>query len=352
MDYRRVGRSGLVVSTVTLGSSTATGNAAYSSGRTGSAGNAEGPFLDCVRLALEAGVNTFDTAAAYSRGRAEELLGRALAAERREDLVLCTKVYFPDRPGVNNTGLSRKHIVESLDGSLRRLGVDHVDIYLAHRFDHETPLEETMRAFADLVRSGKALYIGVSEWTSPQLRAAAGWATELGVPLIADQVVHSPVYRVSEELVLPTCAELGLGAFACAPLASGLLTGKYRPDQPPPAGSRGADGGNKSLTPSLADTELLTRIQRLRVLAAEAGLSLPRLIVAWVLTDPRTTFCSAVVGATHPGHLTELLAAADTSVGDDLRAEIDAVLGDRVVRDPTRTLSPPRRPRLTTADRS
>lgn len=337
MEYRHLGRSGLVVSALGLGTSTAAGNAAYDSGRADPAA-APGDFAAHLRRALDLGINAFDTSGAYAHGRAEEVLGQALVGVPREDVVLSTKVFYPTGTGHNSRGLSRKHVVEALNGSLRRLGVDYVDIYLAHRYDHGTPLAETMQAFADLVRAGKALYVGVSEWTAPQILQATAMARDLGVPLICNQVVYSMLWRVPEAQVEPVCEELGIGLAACCPLASGLLSGQYLPGQHPPPGSRAAGVGNRSLAAALLDSEQLARIQRLRPLADQAGLTLPQLAVAWALRRPAVA--TAFVGVSRPGQLDELAAAAALPLDQDLLKQIDEVLGDSVERDPTRTLSP------------
>jgi aryl-alcohol dehydrogenase-like predicted oxidoreductase len=191
----------------------------------------------CVHAALDAGITSFDTADAYANGVAEEVLGAALKGQRRESLEVFTKVYWPTGPGgPNDTGLSRKHIMESIDGSLRRLGMDYVDLYQAHRFDTQTPLEETMVAFADVVRQGKALYIGVSEWTAEQIRAGAALAKELRIPFVSNQPQYSALYRVIEEEVVPASREVGISQIVFSPVAQGVLTGKYKPGEARPPG--------------------------------------------------------------------------------------------------------------------
>ncbi len=230
MEFRHLGRSGLVVSEISYGNWITHGSQVE-----------EDAALACVRAALDAGITTFDTADVYAATRAESVLGKALAGERREGLEIFTKVYWPTGPGRNDRGLSRKHIMESIDGSLRRLGTDYVDLYQAHRYDHATPLEETMVAFADVVRAGKALYIGVSEWRAEEIRAAAELAQDLRVRLVSNQPQYSMLWRVIEAEVVPACEELGLGQIVWSPIAQGVLTGKYQPGQPPPAGSRATD---------------------------------------------------------------------------------------------------------------
>jgi aryl-alcohol dehydrogenase-like predicted oxidoreductase len=302
----------------------------------------EDAALACVRQALEVGITTFDTADVYAATRAESVLGKALAGERREGLEIFTKVYWPTGPGHNDHGLSRKHILESIDGSLRRLGTDYVDLYQAHRYDHETPLEETMLAFADVVRSGKALYIGVSEWRAEEIRAAASLARELHVPLVSNQPQYNMLWRVIEAEVVPACEELGLGQIVWSPIAQGVLTGKYLPGQAPPAGSRATDeAGGSGMVARWLEDPILEAVQRLTPLAEQAGLSLAQLAVAWTLQNPNVS--AAIIGASRPEQVTENATAAGVVLDDDLLAAIDDTLGDLVVRDPARTVSPPTR---------
>src|SRR5918996_3475138 len=231
MEIRNLGKSGLKVSAI-----------AYGNWLTHGSQVEEDAALACVRQALEEGITTFDTADVYANTKAESVLGKALAGERREGLEIFTKVFWPTGPGAHNDpGLSRKHILESIDGSLRRLGTDYVDLYQAHRYDTETPLEETMQAFADIVRQGKALYIGVSEWTADQIRAGHTLSKELGFQLISNQPQYSMLWRVIEEQVVPTSRELGVSQIVWSPIAQGVLTGKYKPGQAPPEGSRATD---------------------------------------------------------------------------------------------------------------
>src|SRR5688572_9503755 len=230
MEFRHLGRSGLLISEISYGNWITHGSQIE-----------EEAALDCVRAALDVGITTFDTADVYAGTRAEAVLGRALKGERRAGLEIFTKVYWPTGDGRNDRGLSRKHIMESINGSLRRLQTDYVDLYQAHRFDAQTPLEETMQAFADIVHSGKAHYIGVSEWRAEQIRPAFDLARELKIQLVSNQPQYSMLWRVIEAEVVPTCEELGLGQIVWSPLAQGVLTGKYQPGQPPPAGTRGTD---------------------------------------------------------------------------------------------------------------
>jgi aryl-alcohol dehydrogenase-like predicted oxidoreductase len=291
----------------------------------------------CVRAALDAGITTFDTADVYANGRAEEVLGAALKGERRESLEVFTKVYWPvgpDPKGKNDTGLSRKHILEGINGSLRRLQMDYVDLYQAHRYDSFTPLEETMQAFADVVRAGKALYIGVSEWTAEQIRAAHGLAGQLGISLVSSQPQYSMLWRVIEGEVVPACEELGLGQIVWSPIAQGVLTGKYQPGQAPPAGSRATDEkGGANMIKRWMDDDVLTRVQGLAPIAGDLGLTMAQLAVAWVLQNRNVS--AALVGASRPEQVAENVKAAGVTIPDDAMRRIDEVLGDVVTSDPS-----------------
>ena len=231
MEFRYLGNSGMKISEITYGNWLTHGSQVENDVAT-----------QCVRAALDEGISTFDTADVYANTAAETVLGDALKGERRESLEIFTKVYWPTGPGgKNDTGLSRKHIMESINGSLKRLQTDYVDLYQAHRFDTETPLEETMQAFADVVRQGKAHYIGVSEWTADQIRAGHQLAQELDIQLISSQPQYSMLWRVIEDEVVPTSRELGVSQIVWSPIAQGVLSGKYKPGQAPPEGSRATD---------------------------------------------------------------------------------------------------------------
>lgn len=325
MDFRHLGRSGMQISEITYGNWLTHGSQVENDVAT-----------QCVRAALDNGVTSFDTADVYANGKAEEVLGAALKGERRESLEIFTKVYFPvgpDPQGKNDTGLSRKHMMEAIEGSLRRLQTDYVDLYQAHRFDAFTPLEETMQAFADIVRSGKALYVGVSEWTADQIRQAHGLAVELGVSLVSSQPQYSMLWRVVEDEVVPTCEELGIGQIVWSPIAQGVLTGKYRPGQPLPAGSRATDEkGGADMISGFMNDETLTRVQGLVPIADELGLSMAQLAVAWVLQNPNVS--AALVGASRPEQVVENVRAAGVTIPADVMARIEQVLGDVVTRDP------------------
>ncbi len=332
MEIRNLGASGLKISAI-----------AYGNWLTHGSQVEEDAAQACVRQALDEGITTFDTADVYANTAAETVLGKALAGERREGLEIFTKVFWPTGPGKHNDhGLSRKHIMESIDGSLRRLGTDYVDLYQAHRYDHETPLEETMEAFADVVRAGKALYIGVSEWRAEELRAAHALARELRIPLVSNQPQYSMLWRVIEAEVVPTSEELGIGQIVWSPIAQGVLTGKYQPGKEHPAGSRATDakGGADMISRWLRD-DVLERVQRLRPLADQAGLTMAQLAVAWVLANPNVS--SAIIGASRPEQVTDNAKAAGVRLDQDLLTGIDEALDGVVERDPGKTRSPQRR---------
>jgi aryl-alcohol dehydrogenase-like predicted oxidoreductase len=332
MEYRHLGRSGMLVSEISYGNWITHGSQVE-----------EDAAVACVRAALDVGITTFDTADVYAQGRAEEVLGRALKGERRAGLEIFTKVFWPVGRGKNDRGLSRKHIMESIDNSLRRLQTDYVDLYQAHRYDIATPLDETMQAFADVVHAGKAHYIGVSEWRAEQIRAAAPLARELKIQLVSNQPQYSMLWRVIEAEVVPACEELGIGQLVFSPIAQGVLTGKYRPGQPPPAGSRATDekSGAMFISRWMTD-EVLGTVQQLAPIAEQAGLSLAQLAVAWVLQNPNVS--SAIVGATRPEQVGENAKAAGVRLDAGLLKAIDEVLDPIVERDPGRTESPTERP--------
>jgi aryl-alcohol dehydrogenase-like predicted oxidoreductase len=288
-----------------------------------------------VHAALDAGITTFDTADVYAGTKAESVLGRALAGQRREGLEVFTKVYWPTGPGGNDRGLSRKHVIESCHASLRRLQTDYVDLYQAHRYDSSVPLEETMTAFADLVRAGKVLYIGVSEWRAEEIAAAADLARELKVQLISNQPQYSMLWRVIEAEVVPTSEQHGLSQIVWSPLAQGVLTGKYRPGQQPPADSR---AGNVAVSGSIQGflrDDVLTRVQLLRPIAEELGLTMAQLAVAWVLQNPNVA--AAIIGASRPEQVTDNVKAAGVQLPAEVLTRIDEALGDVVERDPAKT---------------
>jgi aryl-alcohol dehydrogenase-like predicted oxidoreductase len=333
MEFRHLGRSGLVISEIAYGNWITHGSQVE-----------EDAALACVRAALDAGITTFDTADVYAGTRAEAVMGRALAGERREGLEVFTKVYWPTGPGRNDRGLSRKHILESINGSLKRLQTDYVDLYQAHRYDYDTPLEETMTAFADVVRSGKALYIGVSEWKASEIRAAKALADELRIPLVSNQPQYSMLWRVIEAEVVPTSEELGLGQIVWSPIAQGILTGKYLPGAPLPTGTRATDEGSGAnfIRESVNDQDLLAAVQRLKPVAESVDLSPAQLAVAWVLQNPNVS--AAIIGASRPEQVSENVKAAGVKLPAEVLKQIDEILGTHVERDPARTVSPAKRP--------
>jgi len=326
MEYRHLGKSGFKISEITYGNWLTHGSQVENE-----------RAQTCVRAALDAGISTFDTADVYANTRAETVLGEALKGERRESLEIMTKVFGPIGPkGHNDLGLSRKHILEAADGSLRRLQTDHIDVYQAHRYDYFTPLEETMQAFADLVRMGKVLYIGVSEWTADQLRAGHALAQDLGISMISNQPQYSMLWRVIEAEVVPTCAELGISQVVYSPIAQGVLTGKYRPGEQPPEGSRATDDkGGADMIKNWMRDDVLSRVQELRPLAEEVGLSMAALAVAWTLQNDNVA--TAIIGASRPEQVHDNAAAAGVRLPEDLLKQIDEIVDPVVERDPART---------------
>jgi aryl-alcohol dehydrogenase-like predicted oxidoreductase len=333
MNHRYLGRSGLKVSEISYGNWITHG------------GQIEDDAAHaCVRAALDNGITTFDTADAYAATRAEVVLGEALKGVRRQKLEIFTKVYWPTGSGVNDRGLSRKHILESIDGSLRRLGTDYVDLYQAHRYDTETPLEETMQAFADLVRRGKVLYVGVSEWTAEQLRAGHELAVELGFQLISNQPQYSMLWRVIEADVVPTSRELGISQIVWSPIAQGVLSGKYKPGEPPPAESRATDEQGGNFVRRFLRDDVLTAVQNLQPIAGDVGLSMAQLAVAWVLQNDNVA--SAIVGASRPDQVADNVKASGVTLDPDVMKAIDEALVGSILDDPalTHQMAPKERP--------
>ena len=329
MEFRYLGNSGFKISEITFGNWLTHGSQVENDVAT-----------QCVRAALDEGISTFDTADVYANTKAESVLGEALKGERRESLEIFTKVYWPTGPGgKNDTGLSRKHIMESINGSLERLQTDYVDLYQAHRYDYETPLEETMQAFADIVRQGKALYIGVSEWTANQIRDGHALAKELGFQLISNQPQYSVLWRVIEAEVIPASEELGLSQIVWSPIAQGVLSGKYHPGKPAPEGSRATDskGGSRMIERWMSN-EVLTGVQQLKPIAEEAGLTMAQLSIAWVLQNKNVA--TAIMGASRPEQIEKNVAAAGVKLDAVIMDKIDAVIGSLAERDPAQTKSP------------
>jgi aryl-alcohol dehydrogenase-like predicted oxidoreductase len=333
MEHRHLGRSGLKISEIAYGNWITHGSQVE-----------EDAAKACVAAALDEGITTFDTADVYAGTAAEAVMGRALQGVRRESVEIFTKVYWPTGPGVNDRGLSRKHIMESANASLRRLQTDYVDLYQAHRFDYETPLEETLRAFDDLVRQGKVLYVGVSEWRAEQIADALRIAGELGLHhrIVSNQPQYNMIWRVIEAEVVPLCEKEGIGQVVWSPIAQGTLTGKYLPGGQHPAGSRADDPAGANFIRNYLTEPILSRVQQLRPVADETGLSPAQLAIAWTLQNPNVS--AAIVGATRPEQVRENARASGVRLGQDIMRRIDDILGPEIVTDPALTASPPSRP--------
>ncbi len=335
VEYRYLGNSGFKVSEITYGNWVTHGLQVE-----------DDKAIETVHMALDLGITSFDTADVYANTAAETVLGKALKGIPRQDLEIFTKVYWPTgKLGPNDVGLSRKHIMDSVHGSLKRLGTDYIDLYQAHRFDYETPLEETMLAFADLVRQGKVLYIGTSEWTAEQLQAGSKLAKELGIQLISNQPQYSMLHRVIEGKVVPTSAELGISQIVWSPMAQGVLSGKYIPGQPVPAGSRATDQKSGArFIQRFMDDATLEAVQNLKPIAADLGLSMPQMAIAWVLQNPNVS--AALVGASRPEQLKDTVAASGVVIPAEAMEKMDAILAPVANKDPedTYTVSPKTRP--------
>jgi aryl-alcohol dehydrogenase-like predicted oxidoreductase len=332
MEHRHLGRSGMMVSAISYGNWITHGGQIE-----------EEAAAACVRAALDEGITTFDTADAYATGAAEEVVGRALAGVPRHSIELFTKVYWPVGNGPNDRGLSRKHIIEGCHNSLRRLGTDYVDLYQAHRYDYETPLEETLRAFDDLVRQGKVLYVGVSEWTAGQIADALRIAGEMGFDrIVSNQPQYSLLWRVIEAEVVPLCEREGIGQIVWSPLAQGVLTGKYQPGSKPPQGSRATDETGSGFIGWLLDDNVLRPVQRFAEIARSAGYTPAAVALAWVLRNANVS--SAIIGATRPEQVKENVKALDVVLDDELVRAVDDALESTIIRDPGFTTSPESRP--------
>lgn len=332
MEHRHLGRSGLKVSEIAYGNWVTHGSQVEQEA-------AEA----CVAAALDEGITTFDTADVYAMTKAESILGQALHGVRRESVEICTKVFWPTGSGANDRGLSRKHIMESVHASLRRLQTDYIDLYQAHRYDHETPLEETLRAFDDLVRQGKVLYVGVSEWRAEEIQAALKIADQTGLDrIVSSQPQYNMIWRVIESEVIPLAVREGIGQIVWSPIAQGVLTGKYLPGAAPPAGSRATDERGSGFVTRYLTEEILARVQLLKPVAEQAGLTLAQLAVAWTLQNPAVS--AAIIGATRPGQVRENARAAGVRLDQEVLKQVDAILGDQIVSDPEFTTSPRTRP--------
>ncbi|WP_419874936.1 aldo/keto reductase family protein [Candidatus Pristimantibacillus sp. PTI5] len=316
MKYRRLGNSGLKISEIGLGSWLTYGTATEA--ETAQA---------CIHKAYDLGINFFDTANAYNNGAAEKVMGDALKAYTRSSYVLATKVFFPMGAGPNDRGLSRKHIVEQCEASLKRLGTDYIDLYQCHRYDSDTPTEETLRALDDLTAQGKVLYAGISEWTAQQITDAAQTGRRLGLrPLVSNQPIYNMFERYIEQGVIQACEQEGLGQVVFSPLAQGVLTGKYKPGQAVPAGSRAANDKTNGVINSYLREDVLQVAEKLEQLAASIGASLSQFALAWVLRQPNIS--SAIIGSSRPAQVEENVKAVDLVLTDDLLAQTEAILAE------------------------
>ena len=311
MNYRKLGRSGLNVSEVSLGSWLTYG---------GSVDNSEA--VDCVRRAFDLGINFFDTANGYAGGRAEEVLGEALAGLPRDEVVVGTKVYWDAKSGTNHVGLSRKHMIESCEASLRRLGMDYVDLFQFHRFDEDTPVEESLWAIHDLQSQGKILYGGVSNWSGAQLRLAAATARDRNLrPLVSAQPIYNLLSRGAEEDLQAASLEHGLGWVVYSPLAQGVLTGKYRPGAKPAAGTRASDSKSNMWMGPLLKKPVLEKVKKMGALARKAGMTPAQLALAWVLKNPAVS--SVITGASRVSQVEENVKAASFNLDAALVEKLD-----------------------------
>lgn len=324
MEYRHLGRAGVRISTIGLGSWLTYGDAV-----------AEDRAIQCVHTAYEQGVNFFDTANVYNRGAAEEVVGRALKDYSRDSYVLATKVFFPMGDGPNDRGLSRKHIMEQCHASLRRLGTEYVDLYQCHRYDGETPLDETLRALDDLVTQGKVLYVGVSEWSATQIADAVYTAQALNLDkIVSNQPIYNMLTRYIERDVIPLCEREGIGQVVFSPLAQGILTGKYKPGQQPEQGTRATDESVNMFIKNLLTDKTLTAVQHLQEVAQQGGYTMSQLALAWILRQKNVS--SAIIGASRPQQVTENVKASDITLSDDVLKRIDEILEGVVQYDKER----------------
>jgi aryl-alcohol dehydrogenase-like predicted oxidoreductase len=307
--YRQLGDSDLHVSEISLGSWLTYGVAVD-----------ETPALACVDASFDAGINFIDTANIYGKGTAEEFLGRALANRPRDSYILATKLFWPMTD--TDRGLSREQVYKQIDLSLARLRTDYVDLYQCHRYDPETPLEETMEALTEIVNAGKVRYIGFSEWTAPQIQAALDMVPDVA-KFVSSQPQYSILWRVPEEEVIPVCAANGISQIIWSPLAQGVLTGKYLPGSPPPADSRAANDEIGGWMGHFRSDDTLTRVQQLRPIAEGLGISLAQLAIAWTLREPNVA--SAIIGASRPEQVVDNAGASGIELDASTLAAIDAI---------------------------
>lgn len=333
MEYRRLGNTGMYVSEISYGNWITHGSQVE-----------QDAAIKCVKTALGVGITTFDTADVYAGTRAETVLGKALKGIRRESYELFTKVYWPTGDGKNDRGLSRKHIMESCHASLKRLNVDNIDLYQMHRFDVETPLEESLQAFEDLIRQGKVNYIGFSEWTASQISAALKIQDQRGFSrFVSSQPQYSALWRIIEAEVVPLSRKEGIGQIVWSPITQGVLTGKYKPGGKLPAGSRATDkkSGAGMISRWMRD-DVLEAVQKLAPIADSVGLTMSQLAIAWVLQNDNVS--SAIMGATKPSQVKENVKAAGVKLDPSVMEAIDEALGSLPERDPKLTTSPQSRP--------
>ena len=329
MEYRRLGSSGMYVSEISYGNWITHGSQVEADAA-----------IKCVHAALDVGITTFDTADVYAGTKAESVLGKALKGFKRESYELFTKVYWPTGPGKNDRGLSRKHIMESVHASLKRLNTDHIDLYQMHRFDYETPIEESLRAFDDLIRQGKVHYIGFSEWSAPQISQALEIQKASGFDrFVSSQPQYSMLWRVIESKVVPLCEREGIGQIVWSPIAQGVLTGKYLPGKKPPTGSRATDkkNGAEMISRWMRD-EVLTAVAKLKPIADSVDLSMSQLALAWALANPNVS--SVIMGASKASQVKENVKASGVKLSADVMSQIDKALGSIPETNPDKTESP------------
>jgi len=333
MEYRRLGSTGMYVSEISYGNWITHGSQVESEAA-----------IKCVREALSQGITTFDTADVYANTKAEVVLAKALKGVRRESYELFTKVYWPTGPGKNDRGLSRKHIMESCHASLKRLNTDHIDLYQLHRFDFETPLEESLGALDDLVRQGKVMYVGFSEWTAEQIARGLKIQDQRGYNrFVSSQPQYSALWRVIEAEVVPLSQREGIGQIVWSPMAQGVLTGKYLPGKKAPAGSRATDkkSGAAMISRWMKD-DVLEAVQLLKPIAESVDLSMSQLALAWVLQNPNVS--SAIMGATKPAQIRDNVKASGVKLPAEVMKAIDGAIGKVAERDPKKNVSPNPRP--------